>query len=188
MNSHLWDNFSIKSYREKPNVLRLLYSYHYGTEERIKGAEIKMFFIDEKYVKLIHNMQNCMMEKIMIKGIAIECNPSSNYLIGPINKYEEHPIFRFNSYGLDLPECESQSTQLKVSINTDDQGVFDTSLNNEYALLYACLQERKDKDGKRLISDDDAKAYLNHIRCLGNGMTFPKSEPKALGRIKEEGF
>ena len=40
--------------------------------------------------------------------------------------------------------------QLSVSINTDDQGVFDTLLENEYALMALALKKKKDKDNHKI--------------------------------------
>ena len=39
--------------------------------------------------------------------------------------------------------------QLSVSINTDDQGVFDTLLENEYALMALALKKKKDKNNNK---------------------------------------
>ena len=121
----------------------------------------------------------------MAKGIAIECNPSSNQLIAIYGDYDKHPIFRFNSYGLPLL-CEDERQQLRVSVNTDDQGIFDTSLENEYALLYSTLQEIKDADGKQLIDNDRIRGYLNHLREMGNDMVFQKASRRMQRRHYSE--
>lgn len=71
--------------------------------------------------------------------------------------------------------------QLKVSVNTDDQGVFDTSLEFEYALLMSSLQRRTDDVGRRLFSDDEILAYLNHLRDMGNEQAF---RPKLPARMR----
>lgn len=42
-------------------------------------------------------MTNIIVAQMNTKGIAIETNPSSNYMIGTIKKYDQHPIVRFNS-------------------------------------------------------------------------------------------
>ena len=124
------------------------------------------------------------MTELMEQGISIECNPTSNYLIGTFQRYDRHPIFRFNHFGLELPDFPPSSTQLRVSVNTDDQGVFGTSLENEYALLMCCLQLRKTSDGQRLLSDDEIIAYLDHLRRMGNEMVFPEAPRGPLQRGK----
>lgn len=162
-----------------------LYLYHYDEAVRREGEQIQSFPITFAYQMLIKRMQQRMMEKIMAKGIAIECNPSSNQLIAIYGDYDQHPIFRFNSYGLPLL-CEDERQQLRVSVNTDDQGIFDTSLENEYALLYSALQEIKDTDGKQLIDNDRIRGYLNHLREMGNDMVFPKASRRMQRRCYSE--
>lgn len=44
---------------------------------------------------------------------------------------------------------------LSVSINTDDQGVFDTLLENEYALMVLALEKAKDEEGNKLYDIED---------------------------------
>lgn len=41
-----------------------------------------------------------MKKKVRGCEIGIECNPTSNYLIGTFNKYSEHPIISFYNGGL----------------------------------------------------------------------------------------
>lgn len=46
--------------------------------------------------------------------------------------------------GRKLKETEANMSW-QVSINTDDQGVFDTSLENEYALMTVALKKSQDR-------------------------------------------
>ena len=110
----------------------MYFAYHYNKKVREVGNEETEFKVDERYAELINQLQNKMIQKLVWEGIGIETNPSSNYLIGTIQKYVEHPILRFNSRKL---RDMRQNTSLHVSINTDDQGVFDTMLENEFALM-----------------------------------------------------
>lgn len=110
----------------------------------------------------------------MSKGISIECNPSSNKLIGTFDRYERHPIFRFNHIGLPRDEYPDENAELQVSINTDDQGVFDTSLENEYALLYGCLQMRKDQKGDSVMDLSTIREYLDQVRKWGTTASSPR--------------
>lgn len=153
----------------------LLYHYHYGRKERLNGQRVESFSVHEQYVALIRAMQDCLMRKLMDKDIVIECNPSSNKLIGTFDKYEHHPIFRFNSHGLSLPEHQARTGSLRVCVNTDDQGVFDTSLENEYGLLYGCLRGRRDAEGHQELDGDAILDYLEHLRMAGNGVVFPRT-------------
>lgn len=162
--------------RKSPQVCHLLVRYHFGFQERQEGERVVQFAVTPDYASVLEKIQVRMMEKIMVRGIAVECNPSSNRLIGTFDCYEEHPIFRFNHFGLNLPEYNQSVGQLRVSINTDDLGVFDTSIENEYALLFGALCNRRNADGKLLLCHDEILAYLEHLRIMGNDMTFPKAE------------
>lgn len=77
---------------------------------------------------------------------------------------------------LPLEQYSDQPGQLRVSINTDDLGVFDTSIENEFALIYSALQQDTDEDGRQKIGDQQICAYLEQLREMGHEMTFPKAE------------
>ena len=101
------------------------------------------------------------------KGICIECNPSSNKLIGYFQRYDQHPIVLFNDYMLNP---QSNKAQIMVSINTDDLGVFDTSLSNEYAMVLESLRRKRHSEGK--YNDEQIYSYLEYIRENGLKMKF----------------
>ena len=171
------DGTDFRARLRKSSLIRnILFRYHFGFNERTAGEKPERFVAVPDFIAVLEKMQVRMMEKIMIKGIAVECNPSSNHLIGTFDRYEEHPIFRFNHFGLSLPEYIGNSGQIRVSVNTDDQGVFDTSLENEYALLFGALCMKRDESGKPRLGYDEILAYLDHLRTMGTDMTFPKAE------------
>ena len=155
----------------------LLYHYHFDAQVRELGAKQSAFQVTNDYVGLIRLMQDALMKQLCNAGIEVECNPSSNVLIGTFRDYEHHPIFRFNSFGL---EDVRNPYNLNVSINTDDQGVFDTSLENEYALLWACLERQRTPEGDRKYSNDEIYHYLNHLRELGNVQVFQKASRRGV--------
>lgn len=187
--SYGWIEQEVDRYSEEVRLRRelrgYLYLYHYDEAVRRAGEQIQSFQITPTYQMLIQHMQQRIMQKIMAKGIAIECNPSSNQLIAIYGGYDKHPIFRFNSYGLPLAR-EGERQQLRVSVNTDDQGIFDTSLENEYALLYSVLQEIQDADGTQMIDNDTIRGYLDHLREMGNDMVFPKASKRMQRRHYKE--
>lgn len=110
-----------------------------------------------------------MIQKIACIGIGIETNPSSNYLIGTIAKYEEHPILRFNSRKLKSSNGESN---LCVSINTDDQGVFDTLLENEYGLMTLALKKATDENMNFIYDIEDIYEWIDYVRRMGIDQVF----------------
>lgn len=147
----------------------LLYYYHYDANVRKKGNQVvEPIPITEEYISVIRDMQNAMIRDLMERGIYVECNPSSNYLIGTIEQYKDHPVFRFNQYAMN----KKNGNHLCVSINTDDMGIFDTSLENEYALVAAALEEMEDENGDKLYDDDFILDYLEHLRMMGHRQTF----------------
>jgi hypothetical protein len=125
-------------------------------------------------------------------------------LIGPIEHYIEHPILRFYNRELTLPGSGPDpgpgsgsgpdpgsapdpgpdpgpglpaSHQLLVSINTDDAGIFGTSLETEYALLARALEKKKGRDGKPVHKPHDVYAWLNSIRLMGLDLSFRDRSP-----------
>ena len=110
-----------------------------------------------------------MIRKLVKTGIGIETNPSSNYLIGTIQKYEEHPILRFNSRKLRKTE---KNSSLHVSINTDDQGVFDTMLENEYAMMALALKKAKNDSHEPLYDIEDIYEWIDYVRRMGLEQVF----------------
>lgn len=158
-------------YRSNPNIILLMTLYHFGYEERKRGLEVKMINVEESFVDVVTQIQEKMQSIICNKGIGIECNLTSNVLIGTFKKYSKHPIFNLNNHLI----SSEDDKHLFVSLNTDDQGVFDTSLENEYVLLFSHMAKMK-KDGKRIYSDDKIYEYLDYLRELGNLQVFPPVE------------
>ena len=65
---------------------------------------------------------------------------------------------------------------LHVSLNTDDQGIFETSLSFEYALVAAALQARLDEEGRRLYTDREIEEYIRNLQRMSNEQMFPDLE------------
>lgn len=107
------------------------------------------------------------------KGIGIETNPSSNCMIGTFREYAKHPILNFYNKSIEgNAERVQECAQLTVSINTDDQGVFSTSLENEYAMMAFAMEKAKDKNGNYLYQRSGIYKWLDDIRVMGNEQSF----------------
>lgn len=100
-------------------------------------------------------------KKSHAKKIAIETNPTSNLQITDIDRYSKHPITAFYNRGLTRDYAPEQIT---VSINTDDQGVFATSLEKEYTLIACALEKKRNDDGSPTYSPKDIYKWLDDIR------------------------
>ena len=159
--------------RKDKKVCGLYERYHYDPVIKARGARVEVFSVEEEYVRLIREIQEGMRREIAKKGIGIECNPSSNVLIGTFQRYRHHPIFRFHPINKELGD-----DKLMVSVNTDDQGVFDTSLENEYALLTCCLCTEKIGQTGDCFSAEEVYQYMEHLRAMGHAQVFPPAHPR----------
>jgi hypothetical protein len=159
--------------REMPEISNLYYYYHFDHCVRETGAKIEEFEISESYIKTVIFVQKGMQEFIKTLGIAIETNPTSNYVIGTFRTYSKHPIINWFNLGLESETEKIKSCrQLFVSINTDDQGVVHTYLENEYALMALALEKEKDENGKNLYNPAMIYDWLDKIRRMGLEQSF----------------
>jgi adenosine deaminase len=180
INNTYWDrcglnNCDIKltGLRHREEIVRLYYEYHYNKQIRIKGEETKQFEITKSYIELVRDVQSKMMEQVASKNLMIETNPTSNYLIGPIQKYVDHPITKWYNLGLEIdPDKIKNSPQICVSINTDDAGIFSTSLENEYALMAIALEKEKDQLGNPKYKPSMIYDWLDRVRQMGLQQSF----------------
>lgn len=94
-------------------------------------------------------------------------------MIGTFKRYASHPIIRFYNKVL-VPDNSKvrECPQIWVSINTDDQGVFNIKLENEYALLARALEKEVDENGKPLYSKTMIYDWLDEIREMGLRQSF----------------
>lgn len=61
---------------------------------------------------------------------------------------------------------------INVSINTDDQGVFDTLLENEHALMALALKKAKRDNGEYIYDIEDIYEWLDYVRQMGIEQIF----------------
>ena len=180
-NLTLYDKYTRANYpnpavRNNVYVLDYLCAYQFNSKVKRKGSEIFEFKVMPEYIKAVAAIQKAMQREIAKKHIAIECNPSSNVLIGTFKRYDKHPITNFFNLGLTYDQTKLNACpQLMVSINTDDQGVFNTYLENEYALLAKALAKAKDADGNPLYNSAMIHDWLERIRQMGLEMSFKEN-------------
>lgn len=107
-----------------------------------------------KYLSYIEPLQNEVLKFLKRREIAIEVMPSSNTRISFYNKYEEHHIFKWLDKK-DIPD---------LVIATDDPGIFNTNIQNEYLHLYNVLSNRHEKSDEYIYNlfktlNNNAKKY-----------------------------
>lgn len=156
--------------RQNSTSKNLYISYHYNEDVRKNGRLTSEIKLNEDILSLIQDVQHDMLDKFEKLNISIECNPTSNLRIGDFNRFIDHPIMKFYNYGL---EVDYDPHEIPVSINTDDKGVFSTSLEREYSLLAAALKKDYDK-GLHHNSPVRIINWLNQIREMGLASRFGK--------------
>lgn len=150
--------------REDRDIAYLCYLYHYSESVKKRGDKkeiVSLSKFSDTLLGLITQMQLAICREAAQRGISIECNPTSNYCIAGMKSYKEHPIDVFCKV-----KPESSIDSIKVSINTDDLGVFDTSLPHEYLVVKEALTE------SRKYSDEEIYSYLEQVRKMGIDMSF----------------
>ncbi len=175
-----WDYCSIN--REYPanykirydeEIAYIYYLYHYNTKVKKEGDKMMEVHVNPVIIKAVEAVQKRMQIEICEKGIGIETNPSSNCFIGSFKRYDKHPVVKWYNFGLVndqklLMDCP----QLLVSINTDDQGVFNTYLENEYSYMALALEKMKNDDGTPKYNRTMILNWLDNIRQIGLDQSF----------------
>lgn len=171
---HFWDKCGLLENEDvavaRNNQVSALLYYYYQYDGKVKktGMQSVEVKFPTEYIEVVENLQKQMMKDIAAKGIGIETNPSSNYHIAQLKRYDNHPITKFFNLGLTYDDkVISECPQISVSINTDDQGLFSTSLENEYAIMAAALIKQKNSDGKPKYTERMVYDWLERIRQMG---------------------
>lgn len=164
--------------RYNPECAYLYFLYHFCGGAKKEGAKIIEINVGHQLVRCVQELQREMRFWISRRGIGIETNPSSNYLIGPFRRYDKHPIFDFYNLGLTVdPQKLAECPQIPVCVNTDDQGIFSTYLENEYALLALALEKAKDETGKYQYNRMLIYQWIDQVRQLGINLSFAAPIP-----------
>lgn len=156
--------------RKNECAIKLYHQYHYDREVVDRGNSVIEFKIDDALIEVIQKVRMHMLHLIEEMGIAIETNPTSNIKIGHMSTYNTHPLMEFNNVGL---KSTGQYRGISVSINTDDRGVFGTSLEREFSLVAAALE----KQYKKSENDVPPRAiydWLDIIRKMAFEQKFAK--------------
>ena len=135
---------------------------------REQGEKRESFHISRTYIELIGRIQVELRHLLTERQIGIECNPTSNYKIGPFDRFDEHPMLRM--YGKNLEE--GAASRMSISINTDDMGVFQTSLETEYASMYVALLKSRDAYGRQKYKEKAVLKWLDDVKRFGQKQAF----------------
>ena len=176
-----WDITALNHFEERIDhariqkiAVRLYKLYHFDWDIRRIGEERTEMKLDEGIVQLIKEVQHKMCHEIAKKHLGIEANLTSNRWIGSMKKYVQHPITRLYQIGLPSDCQDKDCPQMSVSINTDDRGIFDTSIEEEYALLALAVEKEVNSDGTPRYSPRYVYEWLDNIRKVGFEQRFRK--------------
>ena len=117
------------------------------------------------WIDTLAQVQKEMLDEVTAKELVVEVNPSSNRMVGQLSSYADHPIFRMVT-----DEGGHLSSRVRLTVNTDDPGIFCTSLAHEYYLL-----------GEILISagicEPDVVSWLDTLRRNSADYSFLRCLP-----------
>ena len=129
VNCSLGEGRTLDSLRRNADVKTLFDEYIGNEDIHKKGEEIIHWKMPVGIEDGLRRIQEALLDVIGKKKIAIESCPTSNYMIGPFERYDELPLHIF----------QNRLTQNNISINTDDKGIIATSIEGEYALIAAAM-------------------------------------------------
>lgn len=175
-----WDFYAENNHDDEMRKIRLerrcndiYWQYLYNEDVKRIGGQTVEKKMPEERIAVISEIQKCMQFEVASRGLGIETNPSSNYLISTFKRYDKHPIDSWFNKGLVYnEEMLKKCPQIAVTINTDDQAVFGTSLENEYALMAMAWERKIDQNGKPLYQKEMIYEWLNNIRDNGIMWSF----------------
>lgn len=147
---------------------RLLNLYWYHSTVRREGDRIEtvdMLPKKEAWIAVCRTAQEKVKKLIQARELIVEVNPSSNRLIGPFPELSKHHIFRMT-----LNDAHRLAREVRVTVNTDDPGVFNTSLAHEYYLLGEILLQKG-------VPEAEVVNWLNWLRENGNDSCFVRTLP-----------
>ncbi len=146
---------------------RLCEQYFTDSDVYIKGFQRSMDFkIPYQYDHVIKKVQNRMMKLLNGKKICIETNPTSNLRIGRLGQYDELPLFRFSKVR------KRPSQDILISVNTDDKGIFATSLHREFSLLALALMKQRHMGEVRKWDRKTIYEYVGRLAGAGQDQRF----------------
>lgn len=165
------DNKMVNIARQDKDACRLYQLYHYDHPIKAEGEKRYQGTYPTSIAEVVDKLQEKMRRKVDAKQIAIETNPTSNLKIGFVDNYCDHPLLT------KFDPIEEQNNPyyplLKASVNTDDRGVFATTLYNELSLLALGMIKQKNPDtGEALYGTRQVMDYIDHLRQAAEQQRF----------------
>ena len=146
---------------------RLAWLYWLDLGVRVRGSEIikvEMREKQEKWLQVCREAQSLLQERVKRRQLIVESNPSSNSVIGPMTRLSQHQLFN-----LTLDSEFHLKHDIRLTVNSDDPGIFNTSLEHEYYLLGEILMQEG-------ASEAQTSRWLNWLRQNGLDYRFDLPE------------
>lgn len=154
-----FENDELDEYNKIEKDVHILYE-KYHTKEYIENYN-KMIQIEPLEIfdcVSLRILQNCMINFLNKKNIAVETLPTSNVRISYYKNYSEHHLMRW--LGLNNP----QDPRPNVVVGSDDTGIFATNLQNEYLHIYQTLCKK--------LNSDEALQKIKYLNSTSKAYTF----------------
>lgn len=162
------DDEKVNDARKNNRAAELYYRYHFDVSVRELGKEVMEIRYPKGFSAVIAVLQENLIKELSKRKIAIETNPTSNLRIGGFERYCDLPVMILH------PANVSTSPILSVSVNTDDRGVFATSLEREFSLLACALSKGNPEPGGNGMPLDKITSWLNELRNNALAQRFIK--------------
>ncbi len=156
--------------RQDQEACLLYQTYHFDHEIKVNGEKRYQGKYPETIADIVDKLQAKMRRKVCAKQIAVETNPSSNLKIGFVDKYCEHPLLQ--KFDPITEQANPSYPLLNASVNTDDRGVFATTLYNEFSLLALGMMKEKKTNGDPKYGTRQVMEYIEHLRQAGEKQRF----------------
>ncbi len=127
--------------------------------------------VDSEYVDLAGKLRQRVFRRVERAEVILEVCPTSNLLIGRFPSYDRLPYTNLNRLHLD-PAADNEP-QILFSINSDDPGMFQTTVANEYRALGQAMIATRKYQRRQVVR------WLDEARRVGLASTFipPWSPP-----------
>jgi len=150
------------------NAHLLLALYWLSPKVKANGEQTIVVDMQEQgplWLALCSRAEEKMKGIIQEREMIVEVNPSSNRIIGPMARYEQHHLFQ-----LTLDENQRLARGVRVSVNTDNPAVCNTTLAHEYYLVGEILM-------KRGVPEAEVVRWLEWLRKNGEDYCFARQLP-----------
>lgn len=151
---------------------QILYKEYFENKEILKnGLQLVKHKWTPEIVDIVNQLQDKLRLLVSRERISIECCPTSNLKIGFIDRYDQHPLLT-KFYPID---ADASYPLIKCSINTDDRGVFYTSIYEEYSLIALALyKQKKEGTNEPKYNEREIMRYIREIRKNAELMAFSR--------------